>query len=286
LISYLHQLQTRAEELNIQIANITGKYNVSPDSASTNHELTTSDIRGFHHPISDTSLGTALSQTTSHLGLGNSAELISYSLKCMASMLPDDHIQLPEFWDQPQAAFSSTLFDHTQIEFSSSVAPSTQRALIKHYIQIIQPEYPLLSPQIEATLLSSQMPIRLNSFASKDANALEMVAVLAISASLVARDIDPSVSNMATALCSVLHEVSHHDINSQLDSIESSRQTVKALCFLAICELVNSGSEQIWELCGSALVLAEQLRAELKASAGVLDDDYLRLEVSLLKLEK
>jgi hypothetical protein len=168
----------------------------------------------------------------------------------------------------------------------STMPLSTQRSLMEHYWKVIQSKYPLLSREQEILLLERENPIKWSMEHTNHPDSLALTAIFAISMALVARDLDSNFLSLAATARRSLELTAENIESSSSNSIEAEKQRITVLCFSAILELVHPISGDIWEVVGRADAGMEQLRANLLALPMMVDDDFRRLEFSLLKIER
>lgn len=115
-----------------------------------------------------------------------------------------------------------------------------------------------------------------------------MIAVFAISTSLVARDLNPELQLVSFACRDALWKTTQQTVAS-LDmhrSFYKLKQIIAAFIFLSILEMIHPSTGQIWEIVGSGLALMETVRAEYPPTVVDLDEEFHRLEFLLLKIER
>lgn len=212
LLRYCNALEAKARELERAIqcrregtAPPPKEHDSQHESESRQSGITPYQVEPLQAPIS-------------YVGPASTASLLRTLLKGAS----DWHMRFkPETFDQTtkpllQAASgrknqqSSLLSFPTKIhqqnlDVASIVPPTTQKALLNHYLKVVQPQYPLLSPAQELAILEHENALRWASSASNHADNLITAAVLAISCLLVARDLDPSLS-VVSIMCKDLFE--------------------------------------------------------------------------------
>jgi hypothetical protein len=176
-----------------------------------------------------------------------------------------------------------TIINHRKIDLSSAIPPSTQRALIEHYTKVIQRDYPLLSREQESRLLGYENPLRWSMVNGHHPDSQSLTAVFAVATALVSRDLEPSLATASFVCRESLRNLSEQ-LSLTQNSITTTKHLVTTLCFLTLCELVNPVSGEAWELSGRALVSMEHLRSEYQAASIAFDDEFNRLEHSLMIL--
>lgn len=249
----------------------------------------------YHLNIFDSN-GLPSPSCTAYLGPGSSAGLLERLLKSTVHWHLANNVQVPKRL-LPDASshligaqnFKTlpsfpTTHDQRKLELHSLVPPSTQRAIIEHYIETVSPEYTLLSAERESELLGYDNPLRWSSSNKNDPGTFEISIVFAISTALVTRDLDPNLSNISTRCREDIYKVSQRALSLE-DPIETTRLTCTVLCALALCELISPISGQLWDLLGRATSSMEHLRESYQLRCLSLDEAFRRLERSLLKLE-
>lgn len=234
---------------------------------------------------------------TSYLGTRTSASLVRNLLCSAINRHAARNIDLP-----PRVAAIDTLnlseggyVNHTapfalnpdqrKAELYTVIPPSTQRALIEHYMGAVSAQYPILPIDVETELPALENPLKWASSNKATRMAQGTTVVLAISAVLVARDIDPALSGIAVRLEQDLDSMSEGD-GSLGDSVESPIWMVTALFALAIIETVSTSSRRLWERLGLAVSAMADLRQKQNLGS-VYDRVWLdRLDCSMLKLER
>jgi hypothetical protein len=230
---------------------------------------------------------------TSFIGAGSSARLLErLSKQCVKFLKANNSegsicsltaLSLPAETTTQRPAFPLSI-DHRKIDFSTSIPPSTQRSLVGHYLKLIQPKFPLLSAEQRSNFIEQEIPLRCSTRLAAHSDRLAMVGIFAISTSLISRDSDSSLSEVAVFYRKLLRNAVEESF-SQEPAVARSSCTIMALCFLAVNELIFPTCGQIWELVGRALAGMEQLRTDYHCAAMDKDDQYRRLEFCLTKLE-
>ncbi|KAH8690800.1 hypothetical protein BGW36DRAFT_411575 [Talaromyces proteolyticus] len=305
--SYLHSLQQKVASLQLEIKDAT------TSTASTgNHVPPTHDLhevappevvlqqQGHYLNIYDDHLPTS---RTVFLGPATSARLLERVLKSMVKwhaengmqiskrLVPDDgpaQATGPQNFTSsgPSFPINNALNEQRKLEPHSIMPPSTQRSIIEHYLAIVSPEYPLLPLDQESTLLSHENPLKWSSTNGEEANALALTIVFAVSTALVSRDIDPNLTSISTRCRQDVYKI-HQEYKhlSSDDPIKTERWVCVALCASALCELIYPLSGDAWELLGRATSTLQRLREGYQLKSMELDEPFIRLERSLLKLE-
>lgn len=232
-----------------------------------------------------------------YLGPGSSARFLEHLLKSALHwhlannvhipkrLLPENPSQLIE--PQHVRALPSFLILHDQrkVDLQSVVPPSTQRAIIEHYLKIVSPEYTLLPTEQESALLVHENPLRWSSSNKENPIASAISIVFAISSALVTRDVDPNLSSISTRYAEDVYKITQRT-TSPANQVEATRWLCTALCALALYESINPTSGQLWDLLSRAASTLEDLRESYRLIDMGLDSDFQRLERSFLKLER
>lgn len=233
---------------------------------------------------------------TMYLGPGSSARLIQHLLKSAVEW----HLthKSPEFEVTVKPLLSSfssldalrpsktlVILDYKMIELSSIVTPSTQRALVEHYFNVVQAEYPLLSPDQEIFFLEKENPLRWCAANPSHTDSMPFIAVLAISSALFARDFDSKLTTISVA-CKEYFRVSS-TLDDTRQTIQTRHRSIMKGCFSTICEMVAPTAEGVtWYILGRALASMAELRDEYRAQLIAQDPEFHRLEYCLLKLDE
>ncbi len=251
----------------------------------------------YHFDLDEVSIDGSPSATT-YLGPGNSAAVVKRLLteigsKHITSNSKTSEEAVAQFLsvaasehDRKDSPSFPLYDDHRDLDLPAMIPPTTQNCLIEHYLTVVQPIFPLLSQRRQKSIIRHENPLQwsMENFGRPDANII--IAVLAISTSLVARDIDAKLLNVSDLTRSLLQRLEHGFVLADEMSIEASKQKITILCFQAIYEFVNPTSGQVWDIVGRALASLEQLRLNYHSGSTSLDDDYRRLELSFLILER
>lgn len=237
------------------------------------------------------------SAQTSYLGPRTSASLVRNLLRSAINWHTARNIDLP-----PRIAAIDTLNlserplvnntapfalnpDQRKAELYTIIPPSTQRALVEHYMKVVSDQYPILPAEVETELAALENPLKWASSNKVSRTAQASTIVLAISAALVTRDLDPSLSGIAVRLEQDLERMSEGD-GPLGDSIETPVWMVTALFAMAILEAVSPSSRHLWDRLGIAVSAMTNLRQNQNL-ASTYDHVWLdRLERSILKLER
>jgi len=297
--SYLHALQGKVRELEAEIESLTARNEV--DFNNIDHEAQPSgnpeDV-GYHLNVPSRDDTSAISDVV-FLGPGSSAHLVESILKgaAKASEVHSSQISsslrvldesFTSSWSAPAHGAFQTVIINQKLEPWLSVPPSTQRALFEHYSKVIQHDYAVLSPEQAEAFFRHENPLRWCLTNSDHHEAFAMIAVFAISTSLVARDLNPELQLVSFACRDALWKTTQQAVAS-LDmhrSFYKLKQIIAAFIFLSILEMIHPSTGQIWELVGSGLALMETVRAEHPPTVVDLDEEFHRLEFLLLKIER
>lgn len=287
--SYIYSLQQNVDRLQNEIRILKGRSEASlhgkPAQVPGSYQVKPE----YHINIEGVKSDSNLSRT-SFLGPGSTARLMERLMKQTAEWLIQIENSSPilstlskNIEYTSQISIFSLNIDHRKLDISSFIPPSTQRSLIRHYLKVVQTQYPLLSAEQEEFLIEQEAPLRYNSKQIGQMDRLAITAIFAISTALVARDIDSNMSGVVNYYDELLQRNAEQTF-SHASRTTCSSGTVIALCFLAIKELVCPTNHQVWELVGRALASMEQYQN--CCSPSVLDTEYTRLKLCLAKLER
>lgn len=175
--------------------------------------------------------------------------------------------------------------DYKKTDFCSWIPPSTQRGLVTYFIKTVQAVFPLLTPRQEAELVEHEAPLKATQIQTP--KSLSLIGIFAISTALVARDVDSKLAGIACAFRDSLLRLSQEGILNFTYSMEAAMNHVQSICFLAVLELVQPVSGDVWELAGRGITKMEQLRKHFTSLtiSHRYSEDFRRLELLLLKLE-
>lgn len=292
--SYLHSLRQKARRLELAIQSTTdSSWGTLPDSRSDSEPA---QEHGYHLHVN------ALDDLpepscTAYLGPGNSARLSERILKSIVRwhsvhniplpkcVLPDTISHMMNTLDSVTQQSFPMVYDQRKIELHTLVPPSTQRAIIEHYLKTVSPEYELLFTERGSTYLTYENPLKWSSTNRNHPAGVEISIVFAISSALVSRDIDSSVSGISVYFREDLYSLSQRAVSPE-DPIETTRLICAALCALALCEFISPTSSQLWDLLGRATSTIESLREGYHIRQLNLDKSFRQLERSILKLER
>lgn len=293
--SYLHSLNLRAASLRLEIERAAARDDTR--SAGTAYETRPArSLEQDYHVNVAKGDGLPTPSETLYLGPGSSARLLEHLLKVAVQWHIASNVQLPEHLisDEPSQSAESLAFgamqsftllhDQRRQELHAVVPPSTQRALIDHYLTVVSPEYPLLPTEQDSTLLRHENPLRWSSSNKEDPNTLAFSIVFAISTALISRDLDSNLSSVELRFREDVQKISLGETILK-KPVETIRWTCIALCALCVCELVNPTS-RLWDLLGRAASTIEDLRDGYRLNNISFDADFERLQYSFLKLER
>lgn len=248
----------------------------------------------YHLVVSSNGLSSP--SPTAYLGPGNLARFLERLLKNAIYWHLASNLPIPErlLRDESSKSFEPqhlttlpsfhVLLDQRKLELQSLVPPSTQRAIIEHYMKVVSDEYPLLTHELESVTVMHENPLRWSSANKDHPGAITLSIVFAISSTLITRDLDSTLSGISIRCINDVQKISQN-LRPQETQLGTIRWTCTALCALALCEAINPTSGQLWDLLGRACSTIEDLREEYQLQNMELDDAFIRLERSLLKLE-
>ncbi|KUJ13382.1 uncharacterized protein LY89DRAFT_687518 [Mollisia scopiformis] len=294
--SYVHSLQQRVASLQLEIKNATDKAPATSTSLRGRDNLISAHApeQGYHSNVVGYNDVPSPSRT-SYLGPGSSARLLERLTKSAVQWHSVNNIQLPKNLlpdeasvmirsQQLQGLWPVDMTHDQRAELHSLVPPSTQRAIIENYLDKVSPEYSLFSDEADSKLLAYENPLRWSSSNPTSPSAFAIAIVFAISTALISRDLDSNLAAISKRFREKVQIISQRTASSG-DRIETAKETCAALCALAICELINPVSNQLWDLLGRAVSTMEHLREGYRLRGLSLDREFLELELSLLKLE-
>ena len=293
--SYVHSLRQKVKGLELEIQYATVKGRAMLEDHRDGADSVQLPELGYHLNIFDYD-DLPSSPRTAYLGLGNSAWLLEHLLKIVIRWHVANNVQIPErlLLDEPSQLTGNEAFkplpsftimnDQRKLELQSLVPPSTQRAIIEQYLKTVSPEYALLSPEEESALLMHENPLKWSSSNGSITGAFAISIVFVISTALVVRDLDPNLSIISIRCAEEMQKLIQRSVSPR-DPIEVTKQTCTALCALALCELTNPVSGQLWDLLGRAVSTMDHLREGYQLRCMSLDNDFRRLECAVLKLE-
>ncbi|KAH8895225.1 hypothetical protein GQ53DRAFT_641221 [Thozetella sp. PMI_491] len=291
--SYLHALRQRVSGLQLEIQE--ARHNTI--SLSTHRDATaTSPSPGHGYYVAITSeANLRTSPEVEYLGPGNCAILLEKVIKAITQLLLGQNRRIPErlLTDEPRTGryqdispteLFPTLQDQRKPELHNILPPSTQRALIEHYTNVVSPEYRLLPPGQEAALLALENPARWSSSNKDDSRACGISIIFAISTALVARDLDSNLSGASIRCREELVTFSENFLYEG-DVVEDTKWRCRALSAMVLLETINPASGQLWELLGRATSTLKQLHEGYQLARPDLDDEFRDIEKSILKLD-
>lgn len=294
--SYLHSLQQKVESLEREIAQATDQERLSSAATPYENNATTLAPQSYHLRVADND-GLFSPSQTAYLGPGASANLIqsfltrtakwhiSNNIQIPSCLLPDHRSPLSELQESRTASSFPMNTDPKKVELHSLVPPSTQRAMIEHYLKVVAPEFTLLPTAHESTLLIHENPLKWIGSNKGDPAASALIIVFAISAALITRDLDFNLAIVSLRGRDDVLKLALGDGTSQ-GQPSATRWKCTALCALALCELICPVSGQIWDLLGRAAATMEDLQEGYKFDRRALDSDLRRLDRTMLKLER
>ncbi|KIW38897.1 uncharacterized protein PV06_08722 [Exophiala oligosperma] len=233
---------------------------------------------------------------TAYLGPGTSARLIqsfltrtanwhlSNNVQIPSCLLPDHRSHLSELQESKTASSFPINNDPRKVELHSIVPPSTQRAMIEHYLKVVVSEFKLLPTAQESSLLIHENPLKWTASNKGDPSASALIIVFAVSAALITRDLDVNLAIVSLRSRDDIHKLALEDGPNPAQP-SSTKWKCTALCALALCELICPTSGQLWDFLGRAAASMEDLQEGYKFERSTLDTDLRRLEHTILKLE-
>lgn len=298
MLSYLYSLRQRVSNLQLEIQDIKEKgHSKAADVEDDNVGALLKDL-GYHLNLT-TDDDQSSASNTAYLGPGSSARLMEHILKSTVQWHIANNVPIPERLlpnesssqkrglhdSKPPPSFSMT-FDQKKYDLHTLVPPSTQRAIIEHYMKTISPEYTLLSSEHETALLSYENPLRWSNAHKSDPSALALTIVMAVSSALITRDLDSSLKSLSMRCREDVQKLTEREAPSAEEQVDFIQTTCTAFCALALCELITPTSGQFWGIMGKATSTLEQLRDGYHFNPTAPDTPFKRLEYSLLKLER
>ncbi|KAL2433859.1 hypothetical protein ABEF95_011393 [Exophiala dermatitidis] len=290
--SYLYSLQQKARGLEAEIQQITDQ-----DHATAAYEVNSvSPLEQDYHLTLADAEGLPSFSPAIYLGPGNAASFVKRLLTDMTTwhitngsslpkpLIPNDLSTLSSFQEPERIPSFPVTNDARKAELHSLLQPSTQRAVIEHYLKVVAPEYTLLPVERELGLLVHENPLKWTSSHRNDPTAISLNIVFAIATGLVARDLDFRLANVFMRSKEILQQTVLHD-DPDTDILTATRWSCTALCALALCELICPTSGQVWDLLGRACSTLEDLREGIRLGHPNMDNDFRRLERVVLKLE-
>ncbi|EXJ75646.1 uncharacterized protein A1O5_00153 [Cladophialophora psammophila CBS 110553] len=296
--SYLHSLQQKVQSLRLEIQQATDPTSLASTATATAYQADVVPFsrEGYHLQVADPD-DLPTPSDTAYLGPGSSARLVQRFLTTSANWHITNNIQIPRHLlpngqshltglQEPRVVVPSFPITNElrKVELHSLVPPSTQRAIIEHYLKIVAPEYTLLPVEQETALLIHENPLKWISSNRDHPAASSLTIVFAISTALITRDLDSNLANVSLRNKEDIQKLSLGDAASQAPPIATS-WTCAALCALALIELICPTSGQLWDLLGRAASTMQDLQEGCLLRRSDLDADLRRLERALLKLE-
>ncbi|KAH8646260.1 hypothetical protein BX600DRAFT_158322, partial [Xylariales sp. PMI_506] len=293
--SYLYALRQKVSSLNLEIQQ-TRQHGISPTIHRGGTGSTSSPGQDDCYLTITDEVDTSSPSRTVYLGPGSAACLLARIIKASLRLhlekdwpipkrlLPNQTYRVEGLQELGSASSFVVLHDQRKEELYSILPPSTQRALIKHYINVVSPEYPFLPTGEETTLLTLENPVK-KAIPSKNDRANYMInIVFAISAALVARDLEPRLSGAAMRFREDMG-ILCRNISIPGNRLEENKWTCRALCTLVILDIINPVTGNVWELLGTAMSSLQELREGYQVAYSSLDADFWGIEYSILKLE-
>jgi len=293
--SHLYALGQKKQRLESEIRNLTAKSRPVQNDPGTNVPSLQVTEQSYHLAFSPDGLSSP--SPTAYLGPGNIPRFLERLLKTAVYWHLASHMPIPERLlrdesskiSEPQYLTTLPLFhvllDQRKLELQSLVPPSTQRAIIEHYMKVVSEQYPFLTHELESVTAMHENPLRWASANKDHSGAMALSIVFAVASTLIARDLDSTLSGISTRCINDVQKIAQKE-RPQGTQLETIRWTCTALCALALCEAINPTSGQLWDLLGRACSTIEGLREAYQLQNKDLDDAFLRLECSLLKLER
>ncbi|KAK8164121.1 hypothetical protein IWX90DRAFT_249915 [Phyllosticta citrichinensis] len=280
--SYLHALSKKVESLEYTINAIKGPAEVAPSPSP------------FPHADCQTPWQTSQDAgSLPALGLGTSAGLLENLLRALVqrqstqdqtvSGLSRFAAKAREVEDDTSLAFPPLKINFSKLDTQSLQQPHLQRALIEYYAKVVQSSFALLSSTQINNLLRYEHPLRQCTASER----LPVYGIFAISSTLVARDLDSDQSITASMWTDRFQSyIAGHD-SSHTPGEARMKQTIFALCFLALLDLVSpvSSKGSVWEVVGAASRSYVKLLDDLSVSSPEMDEEFERLGHCIYLLE-
>ncbi|KAL2400734.1 hypothetical protein ABEF92_004968 [Exophiala dermatitidis] len=278
-VSYLYPLQQKARGLEAEIQQATNQ-----DHATAAYEVNSVSPleQDYHLTLADAEELPSFSPAI-YLGPGNAASFIKRLLTDMTTwhitngsslpkrLIPNDLSAFSSFQEPERIPSFPMANDTRKAELHSPLPPSTQRAVIEHYLKVIARSILYFRWSGSSVYWNDPAAISLN-------------IVFAIATGLVARDLDFRLANVFTRSKEIVQQTVLHD-DPDTDTLTAARWSCTALCALALCELICPTSGQLWDLLGRACSTLEDLREGIRLGHSNMDNDIRRLERVVLKLE-
>lgn len=280
-------MNVKVEELQAEIRHLK-----SPGGAQTPHTSQPHSHDYNSPPQNQDTPSPRYASTSSYLGPGSSAELLDNLLNTLVRrQLSSNHQYLPHFIskfhdgeNEQGLSFPLTLnlkINPGKLETQSLHHPQLQRALIEYYAKAVQPIFPLLSPDQQRILLGYESPLRQS---GTDAEKFLIHGMLAVSSTLIARDLDREQSITASLWVEKFFDLISRSYGSDGASPLKTKQTILSLCFLALLDLASPGASRgsIWEIVDSAT----RMYVGLCEESDTEDDDFQRMGFCLFAFER
>ncbi|KAJ4581252.1 hypothetical protein HRR81_000293 [Exophiala dermatitidis] len=228
--SYLYSLQQKAQGLEAEIQQATDQ-----DHATAAYEVNSVSPleQDYHLTLADTE-GLPSCSPAIYLGPGNAASSVKLLLTDMTTWhiangsslpkrsIPNDYSTLSSFQQLERIPSFPVTNNTRKAELHSLLRPSTQRAVIEHYLKVVAPEYTLLPVERELGLLVHENPLKWTSSHRNDPAAISLNIVFAIATGLVARDLGFRLANVFTRSKEIVQQtVLHHDTDT--DTLTAAR---------------------------------------------------------------
>jgi hypothetical protein len=293
--SYLHSLRQRVASLQQEVKHAADRNSAGLAAPVEEAGLDQLVEQGYHVSNMDPAHLPSPSRMT-YLGPGSSARLLERLMKATMDWHLANDIAIPKrlLSDETNRTVAAHISrwpqsyqtgdDQRKVDLPSLVPLSTQRAIIEHYLKTVSPEYDLLPGEWQSSLAELDNPLKWSSANRNHPDAFTTSIVFAISTALVSRDLDPSLSSIAMRCREEVVRMSRRDALAG-DLLEMKKWMCRALCTLAICELIRPTSGQVWDLLGRAASTIETIHEGYQLRGLGLDESYRGMERSLLKLE-
>jgi hypothetical protein len=176
--------------------------------------------------------------------------------------------------------------DMRKAELHTLVPPSTQLAIVEHYLKVIAPKFQLISTELQTACMSHENPLKWSVLNRGQPEAHALVIMFAVSTALITRDDDPKLAYIASRTRSEVQKLST-DVDSAMQPRQQNIWPCTAMCALALCALIGTSDDQAWNVLGQAVSALQDLgEATYHRLSMTPDKDYKRLERLLLQLER
>ncbi|KAH8680691.1 hypothetical protein BX600DRAFT_444917 [Xylariales sp. PMI_506] len=295
--SYLHSLRQKVASLQLEVQEAKAR-NSAGLGDPLKDDVGSAQLaeQGYH--LSNVTPGDPASASRmTYLGPGNSAQFLQRLIKVsidwhMAKgiqipkrLLPDDPYRKIDTNTSKESQSYHTLDDRGKIDLHNAVPLSTQRAIIKHYLKTVPPEYNLLPSEWQSSLQLLENPLKWSSANKDEPDAYSITIIFAISTALICRDLDSNLSSVANRCREELVRTITREDAPAGDMLEFKKWMCRGLCALALCELIRPISGQLWDLLGRALSTMKVLYEGYQLRGLSLDRSYRQLERQLFKLD-